>query len=43
MILKRKAIREILVRLQTLGALSLVVLWLGILRTVPQDIPKEFP
>ena len=33
----------ILGRLQAIGALSLEMVWLGVLRTLPQDIPKNFP
>jgi hypothetical protein len=43
MSMKRNAIRAILGRLQAMGALSLVMVWLGVLRTLPQDIPKNFP
>ena len=43
MSMKRNVFRAILGRLQTMGALSLVMVWLGVLRTLPQDIPKNFP
>lgn len=43
MSMKRNAFREILGRLQAMGALSLVMVWLGMLRTLTQDIPKTFP
>jgi hypothetical protein len=41
--MKRNVFRVILERLQAIRALSLVMVWLGVLRTLPQDIPKNFP
>jgi hypothetical protein len=43
MSMKRNTFRAILGRLQAIGVLSLVMVWLGVLRTLPQDIPKNFP
>jgi len=43
MSMKRNAFRAILERLQAIGAFSLVMVWLGVLRVLPQDIPKNFP
>jgi hypothetical protein len=39
MSMKRNTFRAILGRLQAIGVLSLVMVWLGVL----QDIPKNFP
>ena len=41
--MKRNAFWVILGRLQAVGVLSLVMVWLGVLRTLTQDIPKNFP
>ena len=41
--MKRNTFRAILGRLQAMGALSLVMVWLGVLRALPQDIPENFP
>ena len=41
--MKRNVFRVILGRVQAMGALSLVMVWLGVLRALPQDIPKNFP
>jgi hypothetical protein len=41
--MKRNAFRAVLERVQAIGVLSLVMVWLGVLRTLPQDIPKNFP
>jgi uncharacterized protein DUF2188 len=43
MSMKRNVFRVILGRVQAMGALSLVMVWLGVLRTLTQDIPKNFP
>ena len=43
MSMKRNVFRAILGKLQAMGALSLVMVWLGVLRTLPQNIPKNFP
>jgi hypothetical protein len=43
MSMKRNTFRVLLWRLQAMGVLSLVMVWLGLLRTLPQDIPKNFP
>jgi hypothetical protein len=40
---KRNAFRATLGRLQAIGVLSLVMVWLGVLRVFPPDIPKDFP
>jgi hypothetical protein len=41
--MKRSAFRATFERLQAIGVLSLVMVWLGVLRVLPQDIPKNFP
>ena len=41
--MRRKAFRSFLSRLKLLGFLSLVMLWLGLLRILPHDFPKDFP
>jgi hypothetical protein len=38
-----KGIRSFLSRVKLLGFLSLVMLWLGLLRILPHDFPKDFP
>jgi hypothetical protein len=43
MSMKRNVFRVILGRVQAMGALFLVMVWLGVLRTLTQDIPKNFP
>jgi hypothetical protein len=43
MSMKRNTFRVLLWRLKAVGVLSLVMVWLGLLRTLPQDIPKNFP
>jgi hypothetical protein len=43
MSMKRNVFRVTLGRVQAMGALSLVMVWLGVLRTLTQDIPKNFP
>jgi hypothetical protein len=40
--MRRKAFRSFLSRVQLLGFLSLVTLWLGLLRILPHDFPKDF-
>ena len=40
MSMKRNVFRAILGRLQAMGALSLVMVWLALLRALPQDFPK---
>jgi hypothetical protein len=43
MSIKRNTFRATLGRVQAIAVLSLVMVWLGVLRTLPQDIPKNFP
>jgi hypothetical protein len=43
MSMKRNAFRSSVDRLQRLGFLSVVMVWLGLLRVLPQDFPKNFP
>jgi hypothetical protein len=43
MYMKRNAFRALLGRVKAIGVLSLVMVWLGLLRTLLQDIPKNFP
>jgi hypothetical protein len=41
--LLRKTLRAPLGQVQRLGVLSLVMVWLALLRALPQDFPKNFP
>ena len=43
MSMKRNAFLSLLGRVQGLGFLSLVMVWLAILHILPQDFPNNFP
>ena len=43
MSMKRNVFRAILGKLQAVGALSLVMVWLGVLRTLQQNNFNNFP
>jgi hypothetical protein len=43
MSLIRKALRSRLGGVQRLAVLSLVMVWIAMLRALPQDFPKNFP